>query len=137
MNVIFHKNDNGDNAITYIAKGFSVQQAQKEIGGIEISEEIDSINHKYLNAYDIVNGSINLDLEKARELKVDFIRQERDLAFADFDKRYDIAIKDEVDLDQLKLERQKLKDAPQSAIAYLDSCISLTEIDNLQLKTLL
>tara|TARA_Y100001960_G_scaffold305170_1_gene359065 strand:+ start:12679 stop:13092 length:414 start_codon:yes stop_codon:yes gene_type:complete len=137
MNVILHKNDSGANTLTYVAKGYSVEEVQQEVGGIEITSQIEGFRHDFLNAYTIVNNNLSFDLEKARLIKVDFIRQERDIAFTDFDKRYEIALRDELDLSLLKQERQKLKDAPEKAEEYLNSCISIEEIEALKLVSLL
>lgn len=137
MNVILHKNDNGSNVITYVAKGYDIKKIQKQIGGVEISPASEDIDFDYINAYDIFDNTVNLNLEKARELKIQKIRESRDEMFKSFDKRYDIAFKDGVDLTSLKQERELLKQAPQKAEAYLDSCISFAEIKALSISALI
>lgn len=136
-NVILHKNDNGSNAITYIAKGYDATKIQQEIGGIEISSQIENMELDFINAYFITNNNIAINLEKARKLKLEEIRKQRDNAFIEFDKRYEIALKDELDLTALKLERQKLKDVPQKCEDILHSCISIAEIKNVSLASTL
>tara|TARA_Y100000590_G_scaffold426377_1_gene535388 strand:+ start:921 stop:1334 length:414 start_codon:yes stop_codon:yes gene_type:complete len=136
MNAILHKDDNGNNLITYVAKGYDIKQVQKEIGGVEISSESEGINFDYINAYDISDNSFSLNLEKARELKIKQIRESRDEMFIDFDKRYNIAFRDGVDLTSLNQEREVLKQAPQKAETYLDSCISFDEIKSLSISSL-
>ncbi|PPR11519.1 MAG: hypothetical protein CFH44_00056 [Proteobacteria bacterium] len=137
MNVILHKNDNGSNVISYVAKGYDIKKIQKQIGGVEISTKSQDIDFDYINAYDISGNTVNLDLEKARELKIKKIRESRDEMFIDFDKRYDIAFKDGIDLTNLKKEREMLKQAPQKAEIYLDSCISFSEIKALSIFALI
>jgi len=135
MRTILHKNDNAEVLLTTVANGYDIEKAKEELGGCLV--DINNVRHDYISAYSIKNNQAIIDLEKARELKVEIIRKSRDEKFIDFDKRYNIALKDEVDMDILKQERQKLKDAPQNAEVYLDSCISLQEIDALSLAAIL
>lgn len=137
MKFILHKDDNGNNLLTNIVEGQNFHKIQEEIGGVDITEQILNIDMEYLNAYDIVNNQTKLNLDKARDIKIQQLRLVRDEAFTAFDKKYDIAFKDELDMTELKQERQRLKDAPQKAEIYLDSCISLNEIKNLELSALI
>lgn len=137
MNVILHKDDNGNNLLTSIAKGYNTKAIQEEIGGVEVSSQFESFEVDFLNAYDITNNAVSLNLEKARDIKVDMLRNERNQAFIAFDKRYEIALRDESEMSGLKLERQKLKDAPAKAEEFLNSCISIEEIKALTLQKLL
>jgi UDP-N-acetylmuramyl pentapeptide synthase len=136
-NVILHKNDDGSNAITYIAKGYDATKIQQEIGGIEISAQIKDMELDFINAYFITNNTAQINLEKARGIKLEQIRKQRDEAFIEFDKRYEIALRDEIDLTDLKAERQKLKDAPQKVEDILNSCININEIKSISLASTL
>lgn len=130
-NAILHKDDNGNNLITHVASGYDLTKVQEEVGGIIIPMAGSGLDAQFLNAYDIVSGNAVLDLEKAREAKVEMIRQKRNEMFVEFDKRYDIAVKDGADLTLLVQERGKLKDLPEKASLYLDSCISFDEVKSL------
>lgn len=136
MNVILHKDDNGNNIITYVAKGYDIKKAQEALGGVEISSQFADFEMDFINAYNISNNTISLNLEKAREIKISKLRQQRDELFLDFDKRYEIANRDDLNLTALKAERQKLKDIPQKAEVYLNSCVSIAEIKNLTINML-
>lgn len=135
MNIILHKMENGDNAITQVMPGYNVEKIKKELNGVLISDG--DIDFDFINAYDINDNTVNLNLEKAREIKVEEIRKQRDDAFVDFDKRFDIAFKDEIDLTELRVERQKLKDAPELALNKLSSKKTLKDIKMLNLSDLI
>lgn len=137
MNVILHKNSDGTNAVTYIAQDVKLSEVQNELGGVEISAQINDVQMDFINAYDISGDTIQLNLEKARLIKLEKIREQRNQAFIGFDKRYEITQRDEADLTELKVERQKLKDAPQKAERFLDSCINIEEINSVSLASVL
>jgi len=133
---ILHTNENSKLMLTSVANDVDINVVKQNIGGIIIdSSAIEDFN--YLEAYEIIEENIVLNLEKAKILKVDFIRKQRDDAFLEFDKRYDIASKDGIDLTALKQERQRLKDAPTLASERLKFCSNLTEIKNLDFCSLL
>ncbi|HAG53373.1 MAG TPA: hypothetical protein DCL21_06275 [Alphaproteobacteria bacterium] len=131
MKTILHKNDNSETILTHIAEGHDISSISSQLGGCQV--DLKDIDLNYITAYKIENNKPVLDLEKVRSLKVEQIRNQRDEAFFDFDRRYDIALKDESDLSLLKQERQQLKDAPQKAEVYLDSCVSLQEMNVLNI----
>lgn len=135
MNIILHKMENGDNAITQVMPGYDVEKIRKELDGVFVFEA--DIDFDFINAYDINDNTVNLNLEKAKEIKIEEIRKQRDDAFIDFDKRFDIAFKDEADLTELRAERQKLKDAPELAFNKLSSKKTLKDIKMLNLSDLI
>ncbi len=136
MQVILHKNNEGNNAITSVANGYNIKKIQSQLDGVLV-DSLDNINIEYINAYDIEDNSINLNLNKVKDLKVQKIREERDNAFIEFDKRFDIAFKDDEDLTELKQERIKLKNAPEVALSTIKDYDSFDDILNLTLKDLI
>lgn len=135
MALILHKNDDGTTSLTTVVNEKKLDKALSMLGGVVV--DLEQLDQDYLNAYKISSGQLSFDLQIAREIKIEQIRKQRDQAFIDFDKRFDIAFKDESNLSELRLERQNLKDAPQKAEQYLDSCVSLAEIKNLSIASLI
>jgi hypothetical protein len=62
---------------------------------------------------------IKINLDKAKEITKDRLRQERVPLLEENDKQYIIAIKDGLDIDPLMEERQRLLDITQLADAAL------------------
>jgi len=135
MRTILHRNNNDENVLTTVAAGYDIDKVKDALKGVII--DLDSIDQDYLGAYDIVDNNISIDIEKAKKIKVDLIREQRDQVFITFDKTYDIALRDEIDMTELKQQRQRLKDAPQTAAYLLTSHTILEQINSLTLQDLL
>lgn len=76
------------------------------------------------------NGTINIDLNKAKKIHLEKIRELRDSRWEDFNERYLIAQMDDGNLSELKKERQALKDAPQLVSEKIKNMKSLSNIKN-------
>lgn len=80
--------------------------------------------------------TVDIDISKAKLIREDQIRKERDDSWPDFDRRYFTAERDGADLTLLGLERQTLKDAPNDAASILVSANTVEAILNVTFSSI-
>lgn len=130
-------------------KKFLILNNQDEIIGSYESEEKDetSNNRSYLLCpphakhievdVDITNirlltidmDNVSIDLAKARSIKLEEIRSQRDMKLLENDKQWLIAAKKHEDTTSLEVEAQILRDMPEIVATELEMMITLEEIN--------
>ncbi len=78
--------------------------------------------------YNVATDNVDMDIAKAKIIRADTIREDRDKNWEDFDKRYVIAQRDKQDMTALEAERLALKDAPYEADRILSGATTAEEI---------
>ena len=77
---------------------------------------------------DLPGEQIDVDIPRAKIIRMEQIRAARDVKWEDFDKRYVIAERDAADLTTLDTERQTLKDIPQVAQSDVDTATTESDL---------
>lgn len=82
-------------------------------------------------AWKLNNDKIDIDLDKAKPLQVDYIRKARNKKFEEFDKEYTTAQRDgdATKVTALETKRQQLKDIPQDCESQ---CSNINDVDTLK-----
>ena len=116
MNIIYENKNTGKLIQTFIVDGDHVNFCKtNKIEEFIFLDDVD-VDLKYMDLFDIMNGKIIINLEKARTKKIESLRANRNRKLKDLDIPTMIAFEQgkKTEYEKLINQKQQLRDLPES-----------------------
>ena len=132
MQVIIFTNDNGGVSVCVPTGELSVAETKmKDTPGHSIivdSSELPEADNDFFDAWELSNNVVSVNIDKAKELTKNRLRQERTVLLAAQDVLFQRALESGADTTAIVAEKQRLRDITQLA----DACTTTAELRALQ-----
>ena len=130
--VIIFTNDNGGVSVCVPTGELSVAETKmKDTPGHSIivdSSELPEADNDFFDAWELSNNVVSVNIDKAKELTKNRLRQERTVLLAAQDVAFQRALESGADTTAIVAEKQRLRDITQLA----DACTTTAELRALQ-----
>jgi hypothetical protein len=133
MQVIIFKNENGGVALCTPTGELPIEVVlEKDVpknrdAKIVNSEDLPRENFDFIDAWELINGDININLNKAREITKDRLRYERQSLLLAQDVAFQRALENGTDTTAIVAEKNRLRDIT----LLTDEATTLEELRNL------
>ncbi len=132
MNVIIFTNDNGGVSVCVPTGELSLEETKAKdtpSHSIIIDDSfLPQADNDFFNAWELANGAVTVNLEKAKAITKDRLRAERAPLLAAQDVLFQRALEVGADTTAIVTEKQRLRDITQLA----DACTTTAELRALQ-----
>ena len=134
MQVIIFTNDNGGVSVCVPTGELSVAETKmKDTPGHSIivdSSELPEADNDFFDAWELSNNVVSVNIDKAKELTKNRLRQERTVLLAAQDVLFQRALESGADTTAIVAEKQRLRDITQLA----DACTTTAELRALRVN---
>lgn len=132
MNVIIYTNESGNVSVTIPTGEISIEEVLVKdcpdhaiiVDSAELPEEYND----FFNAWELINGQVEVNLIKAKEITKARLRAEREPLLQAQDILFQIALESGADTSDIVAEKQRLRDITN----LVDSVASLDELRSLK-----
>ncbi len=136
--VIIHRNKNGGVTVTYPTPEYLETHTIEDVlikdcpeGAIIVdNDSLPNEHNDFFNAWELVDGVVSVNLDKAKAITKDRLRMERSPLLAAQDVLYMRATEQGQDTTAIVAEKQRLRDITQLA----DQATTLEELKQLEVK---
>lgn len=122
--VVIKTNDSGGIGIGYPTGEVSVEAIAAMIQGQIVDESDLPENHDFFNAWELTNGVVTVNLNKAKEITKERLRREREPLLVAQDIAFQRALESGSDTTAIVAEKQRLRDITNS----VDGCTTLDQL---------
>jgi len=138
--VIIYSDDDGKCVIVIPTPEILQKNTINDVAFVDVPEgksyqiiEADQVpaSRTFRQAWRVNGKAITQDMPECKNIAMAKVRAKRDEKFTDFDKRYNVAQRDNADLAALKAERQTLKDIPQVAQLQVDAATTPEQLEEI------
>ena len=128
MQVIIHENENGGVSVTVPTGELSIEAVKEKdtpSGSIIVdSETLPNSDNDFFDAWELSNGSVTVNLDKAKAITKTRLRAEREPLLAAQDVLFQRALETSADTTAIVAEKQRLRDITNQ----VDSATTTTEL---------
>jgi len=134
MQIIIYTNSNGNVSVCYPTGELSIEEVQAKdtpAGSIIVdSADLPEADNDFFNAWELVDGIVLVNINKAKELTKDRLRVERAPLLAAQDVAFQRALESGSATTAIVAEKQRLRDITN----LVDTCVSTTELRALKVE---
>lgn len=122
--VVIVSNEMGGVGVAYPTGEVAVERIASDLGGIIVDESSLPENHDFFNAWEQSNGVVTVNLEKAKVITKNRLREQRAPLLTAQDVAFQRALETGADTTAIVAEKQRLRDITNLA----DACTTLDEL---------